>query len=97
MTRKHRAAALLMALVLGLVMLLSALYIIENADHDCVGDGCPVCERIAASETMLRSVTLAAAAVTAALVFLSCALTACVGRGFRCFHTPVSLKVKLSN
>ncbi len=47
------AAGILGALML-VVMLFSALYIVEEAEHHCVGDDCPICACIQQCGTMLR-------------------------------------------
>ena len=97
MTKKRVMAAVLAALIL-VVMLSSSLFIIEHADHDCTGEDCPICEQIYLCTQTLK--TLSAAVMATCVFFLLAALlqirirqveAACVS------HTPVSLKVKLSN
>lgn len=97
MTKKRILVAVLTALVL-VVMLSSSLFIIEHADHDCIGEDCPICEQIYLCTQTLK--TLSLAVIAAAVFYAFSALlsttirqveTACVP------HTPVSLKVKLSN
>lgn len=97
MTKKRILAAVLTALVLA-VMLSSSLFIIEHADHDCTGEDCPICQQIYLCTQTLK--TLSLAVIAAAVFYAFSALlsitirqveTACVP------HTPVSLKVKLTN
>lgn len=97
MAKKRILTAVLAALVL-VVMLSSSLFIIEHADHDCSGEDCPICQQIYLCTQTLKTLSLA---VIAAVVFyafsalLSITIrqveTVCVP------HTPVSLKVKLTN
>ena len=88
MTKKLCFMTRLLAAVLAVVMLSSAIYIAVEADHDCFG----VCENL------LKSLGLAgaAAAITAAFTYTMCkAILPCtemIGT-----LTLVSLKVKLSN
>lgn len=97
MTKKRILTAVLTALVL-VVMLSSSLFIIEHADHDCTGEDCQICQQIYLCTQTLKTLSLAGMAVVvffalSALLHISIRQveTACVP------HTPVSLKVKLSN
>ena len=59
----------LLAVVLAVVMLSSAVYIAVEADHDCSGEDCAICHQIGVCENLLKSLGLAgAAAVFAAAV-----------------------------
>jgi len=96
--KRNRWAALLLAAAVLFTALSSAAFLALHADHDCAGEDCPVCERLAACIETLRLVGLCAAAAATAFV--------CVRRAReRCFRrqralvprTPVSLRVKLSD
>ena len=88
----------LLAAVLAVVMLSSAIYLAVEADHDCSGDDCAICRQISICENLLKSLGLAgaAAAITAAFTYTVCkAILPCaetIGT-----LTLVALKVKLSN
>ena len=97
MTKKRIMAVILAALVL-IVMVSSSLYIAEHADHDCTGEDCSICQQIYLCTQTLKTLSLAVIAAAVFYAFsalLSITLrqveTACVP------HTPVSLKVKLTN
>ena len=96
MTKKFRFLTGLLAALLAVVTLSSAVYI--AADHDCSGEDCAICHQISTCENLLRSMGLAgaAAAITAAFTYTLCkAVLPCtetIGT-----LTLVSLKVKLSN
>ena len=98
MTKRFRFMTGLLAAVLTVVMLSSAVYIAAEADHDCSGEDCAICRQISACENLLKSLGFAgaAAAITAALPYTLCkAVLPCtetIGT-----LTLVSLKVKLSN
>ena len=98
MTKKFRFMVRLLAVVLAVAMLSSAVYIAVEADHDCSGDDCAICRQISICENLLKSLGLAgaAAAISAALTYALCkAILPCaerLGTG-----TLVALKVKLSN
>ncbi len=98
MTKKFRFLTGLLAAVLTVVMLSSAVYIAVEADHDCSGEDCAICHQIDACLNSLRELSLAgvAAAITAAFTYTLCkAVLPCtemIGT-----LTLVSLKVKLSN
>ena len=98
MTKKICFMTRLLAAVLAVVMLSSAVYIAVEADHDCSGDDCAICRQISICENLLKTLGLAgaAAAISAAFTYTVCkAILPCaerLGTG-----TLVSLKVKLSN
>lgn len=96
--KRTKHAALIIALMLFVVMLFSALFIAHETHHDCTGEGCSVCAMLAVCENMLKNISVAAAAaavLTAAVfVFVKSLEAAAV---FCPAATPVSLKVKLSD
>ena len=98
MTKKFRFMVRLLAVVLAVVMLSSAVYIAVKADHDCSGDDCAICRQISICENLLKSLGLAgAAAVFAAAVrYALCRIIPSCAELVRTF-TLVSLKVKLSD
>ena len=98
MTKKLCFMTRLLAAVLAVVLLSSAIYLAVEANHDCSGDDCAICRQISICENLLKSLGLAgaAAAITAVLTYTMCrAILSCtemIGT-----LTLVSLKVKLSN
>ena len=98
MTKKLCFMTRLLAAVLAVVMLSSAIYIAVEANHDCSGDDCAICRQISICENLLKTLGLAgtAAAITAVFTYTVCrAILPCtemIGT-----LTLVSLKVKLSN
>ena len=98
MTKKPCFITRLLAAVLAVVMLFSAVYIAVEADHDCSGEDCAICHQIGVCENLLKSLGLAGAvaAVTAALPYTMCkAILPCAETTDTL--TLVALKVKLSN
>ena len=98
MTKKLCFMTRLLAAVLAVVMLSSAVYLAVEADHDCSGDDCAICRQISICENLLKSLGLAgaAAAVTAAFTYTMCkAILPCAEMTDTL--TLVALKVKLSN
>ena len=98
MTKKFRFMVRLLAVVLAVVMLSSAIYIAVEANHDCSGDDCAICRQISICENLLKSLGLAgaAAAITAAFTYTMC--RAILPRAeMNGTLTLVALKVKLSN
>ena len=95
---KRRIVAAILGLLILVVMLSSSLFIIEHADHDCVGEDCPICEQICFCERMLKTLSLAVVAAVAIFVFAVSPHTDCrQAETIYVPHTLVSLKVKLSN
>ena len=98
MTKKLCFMTRLLAAVLAVVMLSSAIYIAVEADHDCSGDDCAICRQISICENLLKSLGLAgaAAAISAAFTYTVC--RAILPRAeMNGTLTLVALKVKLSN
>ena len=98
MTKKLCFMTRLLAAVLAVVMLSSAIYIAVEANHDCSGEDCAICRQISICENLLKTLGLAgaAAAITAAFTYTMCrAILPCaetIGT-----LTLVALKEKLSN
>ena len=98
MTKKLCFMTRLLAAVLAVVMLSSAVYLAVEADHDCSGEDCAICRQISICENLLKTLGLAgaAAAVTAAFTYTMCrAILPCAEMNGTL--TLVALKVKLSN
>ena len=98
MTKKLCFMTRLLAAVLAVVMLSSAIYLAVEADHDCSGEDCAICRQISICENLLKSLGLAgaAAAITAAFTYTVCrAVLPCAEMSGTL--TLVALKVKLSN
>ena len=98
MTKKLCFMTRLLAAVLAVVMLASAIYLAVEADHDCSGDDCAICCQISICENLLKTLGLAgaAAAISAAFTYTMCrAILPCTETISTL--TLVALKVKLSN
>ena len=98
MTKKLCFMTRLLAAVLAVVLLSSAVYLAVEADHDCSSEDCAICHHIGVCENLLKSLGLAgaAAAVTAVFTYTMCkAILPCAETTDTL--TLVALKVKLSN
>ena len=98
MTKKNRIAAVLLTVMVFVVMLYSTLLIAAEADHDCVGEGCPICHQINACRKALKNLSLAVCTAAFAAVFayaLCRTISACAD--VTASYTLVSLKVKLTD
>ena len=96
--KRNRIAALLLAVTILVIMLYSAFFVAAEADHDCVGEGCPICYQVDACQNTLKSLSLAVCATAVAVAFtytLCRCISLCTDYAQR--DTLVSLKVKLSN
>ena len=98
MSGKNRVLAILLAAMVLFVMLSSACYIAIEANHDCVGEDCPICCQISVCEHTLRSAGQAVLVVILAAFIGIFAISLPVFSKKLAYHTSlVSLKVKLSN
>lgn len=97
-TKKKRIISLVVAVAVFFVMLYSALYIAAEANHNCVGENCPICYQISVCENTLKNLSLAVCAVAFAAAFtytLCRSIFACAD--VTPSYTLVSLKVKLTD
>ena len=98
MTKKKRIISLAVAVAVLFVMLCSAVFVAAEANHDCVGENCPICYQISVCENTLKNLSLAVCAVVFAAVFiytLCRSISACADAITS--YTLVSLKVKLTD
>ncbi|MBR1422416.1 MAG: hypothetical protein IJ571_03080 [Ruminococcus sp.] len=95
-SRKQRIIALVFALLLGVIILGSSLFVALESDHECIGEGCEICLAVEQCEKVLSAVSLAVGAFFAA-AFLSVAAAAVIIIDMTAHRsaTPISLKVKL--
>ncbi len=93
-----RIAAGVMGLLMLVIVLFSAFYVAAEADHDCCGEDCPVCESIQLCEATLRravsGTTAPRAAVVPVVLFLFAVIPATLQVSG---ETLVSRKVRLNN
>ncbi len=87
----------MVAFFLIAVMLLSAVFVMAYADHNCDGADCKICLQV---QTCLNSFRLllsgiAVFSVAFLLLLLLAVLAECAGAG--ALSTPITLKVKLLN
>lgn len=98
MTKKKRLIATLLTVMVIFVVLFSSLFIVENANHDCIGDDCPICYEISVCENTLKAVAYAFVYVgIAALFAVFTFLSPFPKKNSNNSTSLVSLKVKLSN
>lgn len=97
--RNNRMLAVLAALAVLFVMLLSSFYIARETDHVCSGHAdCPICQQIHICESVLKNLASGGAACASAVIFFRVVRSiACRERGMAAVRTLVTLKVKLSN
>ena len=96
---RKRGNALLLCIGLVLVLFVSSAFLIQEADHDCCGEDCPICRTIAMTTALMQALCLIA---TALLVWSALAASRSAFRrpGFACLHTegtPVSRKTRIND
>lgn len=98
MAKHKRIAAAFLAAAMLLVMLGSALFIVEESGHDCIGEGCSVCFQLSVCRNALKNLCLAVfAAAMAAGVPYALSMGADTRQEPDSSYTLVTMKVKLSN
>lgn len=97
-TKKNRTLALLICVTFFIVTLFSVLFVVAEADHDCIGEDCPVCACIHHAEQTLKQLGMGIGSaagwmpVAVTLIFcIPCVL--CAGA----HQTPIGQKVRLNN
>lgn len=97
MQKKLKSLRRILAVLIVLSVCLSALFVMAYASHDCVGDGCKICEMV---QLCLRNLNnlLAASLVFAATAPIFALIKLLMnGAGDKSSETPITLKVKLLN
>ena len=96
-TRAKRTTALIIALAMLLLALVSVLFLAAEADHSCAGDDCAVCACIRQCvETLQQLGSLAALAAMLLPVLLFVFPAARIAAALRA-KTPVSFRVRMNN
>ena len=96
LTANKRVIAILLAVLFACAVAFSLAFVLHVAGHDCSGEDCPVCARIAACLNVLRTL-LTAVFIAAAAVFAA-RFAVCAMRRFAApAQTPTVLKVRLLN
>ncbi|MBR4765964.1 MAG: hypothetical protein IK085_04275 [Clostridia bacterium] len=98
MTKKSRAAALMLAVLFAFAVVFSCLVIVGESGHECSGADCEICFVIAACVSFLgnlRSLTLIVLFAFAVVCGMQNARAFCFVR--RNGATPVTLKTRLLN
>ncbi|KSV59207.1 hypothetical protein [Acetivibrio ethanolgignens] len=70
MTKHNRFFCILLATTVVFVLLLSVACIAVEADHDCQGEDCPICQQISICENILKNLALAGSATAFGAVLL---------------------------
>lgn len=98
MNRKKRLIASVLCCIFAAALIVSGMLLAAHLQHECPGEGCPVCAAISGWGRLLRGMALAAA-LESALLLARRALGACVPARLNgmATHTLVALKVKLSD
>ena len=96
MTKKNKIVALVLAIAVFLVMLLSVSLITHDADHECIGNGCPVCQEMESARHSLKTLTSGIFAIVSAfaLIYTSYQFICCFAQPLL-QGSLVALKVEL--
>ena len=97
-SRSKRIAASVMGIMMLVAVLFSVFFIAHEANHDCAGEGCPICACIEVCENTLHQIgggAAAQAAVVLPAIYLF--LSVCLPAVIMTQETPVSRKVRLNN
>ena len=71
MSKARRFGALLLCIGMVLVLLISSAYIVHEADHDCVGEGCHTCETIERLTAVIRGFGMVLLVLLVAILLLA--------------------------
>ena len=99
-TRKKQAVALITAVMLLAVLILSLAFVVSHGEHDCTGEGCPICAEIEATLAVVRLAADGIIVGTAGLVlyrYLSDKNVSSYHSRFSCPVSLIRLKIRLNN
>ncbi|MCR4615738.1 MAG: hypothetical protein K5756_06270 [Clostridiales bacterium] len=93
---KRLSAVILTAFIIAAMM--TPLFVMAHeADHDCIGENCPVCAVISACQNTIKALGSALVALAAAFACCLILFAICFTYNISYNKTPISLKVKLLN
>lgn len=97
-TKKNRTVAFLICVVFFVVTFFSVLFVVAEADHDCIGEDCPVCACIHHAEQTLNQLGMGIGSATGwmPVVVTLLSFIPCVLRPVA-HQTPIGQKVRLNN
>lgn len=100
LSKHKRICAFVTAFLVTAVLLLSGLFIVTHAEHECTGEDCPVCAELQACAATIRLITEAAG--TGAVVIFAYMITQKLLLSYQSglYLRPVSLvslKIRLDN
>ncbi|WP_195268088.1 hypothetical protein [Eubacterium sp. 1001713B170207_170306_E7] len=97
-TKNKKILTLLLAIFFVLFFFLSTAFMTEEAHHDCVGDGCPICMQLSALQNFFKQLDTGNALAAAVLVIHLIFFCAILKRDAHFLPvSPVSLKVRMNN
>ena len=98
MTAAKRILIFFMVFVMATAAFMPSFYIISNAEHNCEGEHCIICENIAVCESRLHNMieTVIALIITVSLIAVAC-LKESSADNEKLLNTPIKLKQKLLN
>ncbi len=98
MKKLKHSAAVIAVVIMAFIMLSSAVYILAEANHDCIGEECQICSRI---EACVKTVKLFKACISAVILFGIFAVfydfCKCSDFSLRGFGNTVLFNIKLLN
>ena len=97
MTRSKRFAAGIIILMMLSFLMLSSVFIAHEADHDCCGEDCPICEFIQQCENTVRGEFLFSSGISVIIPVLFVIFSVCLAADAFVKATPVSRKIRLNN
>jgi len=71
MSKAKRLGTLLLCIGMVLVLLVSSAYIVREADHDCIGEGCHTCETIERLAGFIRGIGMALLVLLVTILLLA--------------------------
>lgn len=98
MAKRTRFAAACGAVLLVFALLFSVFFIVSEADHNCIGEDCPICHQIQTCQKLLEQLSAAhsTSGIGAVLCFFLL-LAALRTQNIFTASSPVLWKVKLLN
>ncbi len=94
----RRKTAVFLTVLFAIVVLFSHIFTAAEADHDCSGEDCPVCQVVAAVENAFKGLSAAKVSDSSAFVLFFAAVVLVLFAADEVLRsTLITLKVKLSN
>lgn len=95
--KNQKIAAFLLCVIFFVTTFFGTLFILENSDHNCIGESCSVCRAINHFDELIHGSRTSDKPVFVSAITVYCIVTIMLYKSVDISKSLIKLKVKLSN